>query len=68
MTQFCAVLVWMADRRACSRCHDTLHKRRDVTADVDAVSALLSLNLDMKEAPAAHFCPLFAHEARARLG
>ncbi len=48
--------------------HDTLGNRRDMTADVDAVSALLSLNLDMQEAPAAHSCPLFAHEASARLG
>jgi len=33
--------------------HHTLGNRRDVTADVDAIGSLLSLNLDMQEAPAA---------------
>ena len=47
--------------------HDTLGNRRDMTADLGCRPRPAPLNLDMQQAPAAHFCPLFAHEARARL-
>ena len=46
--------------------HLRAHKRRDMSANFNAVDAALTMDLHVQDTPAAHLRSLLANEARSR--